>query len=229
MPLAGERSRGWNLYFPIPYARHCLITSDEGGFYYHVNYRSYPATTAVTTFQPADALALQAEIDRVVNRLTPARRGLMLSASVATERGRLEVTPGASVNWTLTGGGAISELRLRVEAEDAPRALRSVLLRMSFDGQDTVLCPLGDFFGAGPGLKPYQSLPVGIDEDGALWCRWFMPFRDECRVQLANHGTSEVRVDLSALRTPYHWTTRSMYFHTGWRMQRDAPTRPFID
>ena len=40
-PIAGERSRGWNLYFPIPYAKHCKVTSDKGGFYYHVNYRTY--------------------------------------------------------------------------------------------------------------------------------------------------------------------------------------------
>ena len=36
-PLAGEYSKGWNLYFPLPYAKHCKITSDAGNFYYHVN------------------------------------------------------------------------------------------------------------------------------------------------------------------------------------------------
>ncbi len=44
-PIAGEYSKGWNLYFPIPYARHCKVTSDKGNFYYHVNYRTYPAGT----------------------------------------------------------------------------------------------------------------------------------------------------------------------------------------
>ncbi len=45
-PIAGEYSKGWNLYFPIPYAQHCKVTSDKGGFYYHVNYRTYPPGTA---------------------------------------------------------------------------------------------------------------------------------------------------------------------------------------
>lgn len=40
-PIAGEYSKGWNLYFPIPYAKSCKVTSDKGGFYYHINYRTY--------------------------------------------------------------------------------------------------------------------------------------------------------------------------------------------
>ncbi len=32
-PIAGEYARGWNLYFPIPYARRCKVTSDKPGFY----------------------------------------------------------------------------------------------------------------------------------------------------------------------------------------------------
>ncbi|GEM_PF-3203248 len=29
-PLAGSRSRGWNLFIPIPFAKRCLITTDDG-------------------------------------------------------------------------------------------------------------------------------------------------------------------------------------------------------
>src|SRR5262249_54068946 len=46
-PLSEECSKGWNLYLPIPYARHCKITSDANGFYYQINYRTYAAGTAV--------------------------------------------------------------------------------------------------------------------------------------------------------------------------------------
>src|SRR5690606_21437301 len=38
-PFAGVRSRGYNLYLPIPFAESCKVTSDAGGFYYHVNWR----------------------------------------------------------------------------------------------------------------------------------------------------------------------------------------------
>ena len=41
-PIACERSRGFNLYFPIAYAKHCKITVDKSNLYYHVDYRTYP-------------------------------------------------------------------------------------------------------------------------------------------------------------------------------------------
>ena len=49
-PIACERSRGFNLYFPIAYAKHCKITIDKPDIYYHVDYRSYPKGTEVETF-----------------------------------------------------------------------------------------------------------------------------------------------------------------------------------
>ena len=50
-PIAVGLSMGWNLYLPIPYAKSCKVTCDKGGQYYHVNYRTYPAGTAVTELQ----------------------------------------------------------------------------------------------------------------------------------------------------------------------------------
>ena len=35
-PKTPYGQRGHNLYLPIPYAKHCKITSDNGDFYYHV-------------------------------------------------------------------------------------------------------------------------------------------------------------------------------------------------
>ena len=49
-PIAHTASRGWNSYYPIPYEKSCRITSDEKGFYYQINYRTYPAGTEVTSF-----------------------------------------------------------------------------------------------------------------------------------------------------------------------------------
>jgi hypothetical protein len=49
-PIACERSRGYNLYFPIAYQKHCKITIDKPDIYYHVDYRTYPKGTEVETF-----------------------------------------------------------------------------------------------------------------------------------------------------------------------------------
>jgi hypothetical protein len=68
-PIACERSRGFNLYFPIPYQKHCKITVDKSDIYYHVDYRTYPEGTEVETFR-LDALAkVQAQVAQVAEEL----------------------------------------------------------------------------------------------------------------------------------------------------------------
>ncbi|MHC4081064.1 MAG: DUF2961 domain-containing protein, partial [Planctomycetota bacterium] len=52
-PLSAVRSRGWNLYLPIPYAEHCKITCDKPGFYYQINYRTYEPGTPVESISEA--------------------------------------------------------------------------------------------------------------------------------------------------------------------------------
>ena len=64
-PIAGVRARGWNSYFPIPYAKHCKVTSDGGDFYYHVNYRTYPRNTKVSSLTAADIENSRPETDRL--------------------------------------------------------------------------------------------------------------------------------------------------------------------
>ena len=68
-PIAHVVSRGWNSYFPIPYARHCKVTSDNGDFYYHINYRTYPAGTRVATFHPRVLRRDRKQIDQVARSL----------------------------------------------------------------------------------------------------------------------------------------------------------------
>ena len=78
-PISGEYSKGWNLYFPIPYARRCKVTSDKGGFYYHVNYRTYEAGTPVESFSLGQIKTLAArdrETGRPAGRSPRSGRGI---------------------------------------------------------------------------------------------------------------------------------------------------------
>ena len=104
------------------------------------------------------------------------------------------------------------------------------MLTLSFDGEQTVACPLGDFFGAGPGINPYASLPMGVTEEGELWCDWIMPFRRTARVGLQNLGEHAVTLQWEVLSAESHpWTRRSLHFHAGWRAEYEVPTRPMRD
>ncbi len=68
-PIACERSRGFNLYFPIAYAKHCKIVIDKPDIYYHVDYRTYPKGTEVETFSFGMYAEKAKEIEEVVDRL----------------------------------------------------------------------------------------------------------------------------------------------------------------
>ncbi len=228
-PLGHPASAGWNLYFPIPYARHCVVTSDEGGFYYHVNYRTYPPGTPVTTFTRAELDALAADIRAVAERLADPRSAGVAPAGAETATQITDLPPGDVLPIRLAAPGAIRGLQVQVDAGDRAAALRKLLLTIEFDGEITVACPLGDFFGAGFGPQPYAGLPLGVTADGTLWSHWIMPFRRGALVAIHNKGDAPALVNLAVAAGLYEWTPRTMYFHAGWRVSRDVPTRPFID
>jgi len=72
------------------------------------------------------------------------------------------------------------------------RALRGTLLRIAFDGasEPQVAAPAGDFFGSGPGVNPFDSLPMAVLRDGTMVCRFPMPFRQGFRLEVENRDRS---------------------------------------
>ncbi len=227
-PIAHVRSAGWNSYLPIPYAKWCKVTSDEKDFYYHVNYRTYPAGTNVKSFTPVQADELKPLVQDIAKKLntpkTLAPEDMVRTKPVKLEPGKTELVA------TLSGPAAVAVLSVEnLQAPDADAALRGVLMTMEFDGQPTVVAPLGDFFGTAPGRSPYESLPMGVAENGRMWSHWRMPFRKEATVSLTNHTDKPVSATIGMAAEPYAWDDRSMYFHAKWRIEHDDPTRPFRD
>jgi len=228
-PIAGTRSRGWNSYFPIPYARHCKITSDEGGFYYHVNYRTYSDWTTVETFRREHLSELAPMIRETTTALAQTDRVEQAAEGAKPHCGVHELSPGQRATVTREGPAAMNNLVIRVDADDRDAALRKVVLRVRFDGRQTVEAPIGDFYGAAPGLNPYTSLPLGVADDGTMWCRWLMPFRKRMEIEFENTSDQPVSIEADIETTPYRWTGDSMHFHAGWRFAGDVPTRPMQD
>ncbi len=233
-PIACERSMGWNSYLPIPYARHCKVTSDANEFYYHVNYRTYRAGTRVVSFDRRELDSLSDVTWAMAGRLAAARQGAQVTRAadalpVPAVR-ELKIGAGQLVRPVrIRTPGAITGLALRLRAADPVQALRHVVLTIDFDGEQTVECPVGDFFGAAPGINAYESLPAGVCEDGLMWCHWWMPFQRSARLGFRNLGDQEVVLTLDVDAARYQWTDRSMYFHARWRTESDMPTRPMRD
>lgn len=231
-PVSGIRSKGWNSFLPIPYAKHCKITVSRHDIYYQINYRTYAPDTAVETFSMDQVAGL-------ADRLGAVMAGLSSPATLPLPEG-VEVVP-----FTIPLGpgqyeenamapeqpGAICGLQMRVKSDDPETALRGCVMEISFDGNPvSVSAPLGDFFGTAPGANPHQSLPSGVLQDGTLYSRWLMPYQRTITVSLTNRSDIPVTLEgeMHVIRDR-PWTDDTMYFHAKWRAVRDLPTRPMID
>ena len=215
-------------YFPIPFATHLRVTW-EGRLrelhFYHLQVRFYDAGTAVRTFDAKrDVNAAGAErIRAVAEQLTqPANR---LEGEAVDIADAVEVGPGGSWSWSREreGPGAISQIVLRVDADDIERALRGSLLTIAFDGagQPQVEAPLGDFFATGPGVNPMSSLPFSVAPDGTMTSRFVMPFKRGVTISLRNWTPFALRVTGAVTVSPWKWDERSLYFRAKWRVDHD--------
>ncbi|MBL9127066.1 MAG: DUF2961 domain-containing protein, partial [Verrucomicrobiales bacterium] len=227
-PFAVFTARAGDLYLPIPFARGCKITLSAKPFYYIVNYRAYPAGTAVTSFDRTRFEAAHAAIEAAGRALYSPPPPPAPARVARTER----LHGGGSLSLRLPKGpSALRQLTIRVpETVARPELLRSTVLELEFDGDASrVRCPLGDFFSCTDALHPYETFQRTVAADGTLTCRWVMPYRKSGRVRLTHFGEGSLEASLLAESSSWTWDERSMHFHAGWRPDDIAAGTPFQD
>ncbi|WP_121811662.1 glycoside hydrolase family 172 protein [Mucilaginibacter kameinonensis] len=218
---------GSTLYLPMPYAKHCKITFEDNDpdnqpRYYQVNYRSYVAGTSVKTFSLQQLDQARKLVDDVNGKL------LHPDNAVAGKRinANHEIAPGKQVAIDLPkGSAAVRYLAIKLKTsnnEDYEQALRSTILQIKFDGEQTVWCPVGDFAGSGVGAKPLQSWYRTIGKDSSLISRWVMPYRSSARISLLNTGDKPVSVSVQTVTSKWAWDAQSMYFHANWKSEENV-------
>ena len=216
-------------YAPIPYAKRMRLiwTGDlKTIHFYQVQVRVYDSPTIVKTFSPQDLSTYRDSIEQVMAELVDPDQNLKPRSHqvpVTFEAG-LEPNESAEV-FTWDGPAALERLQLKVEAEDVDLALRQTVIHISCDdfpwGQ--VQSPLGDFFGAAPGINPYRSLPFSVLPDGTMVSRWVMPFKKNLKLKLVNYGRQKIKISGSALSLDYTWKeARSMHFRARWRVDHEV-------
>jgi hypothetical protein len=133
--------------------------------------------------------------------------------------------PGTSSSFRLNKAGkVVSSFSVRIEAGDTAAALRKTMIRMSFDGRQTVSVPAGNFFGTGYSINPYRTYYSNVDSTGLMTISRLMPFRDSCTIDILN-GTDDSIAIFAEVRTlPYAWDNSSMYFGASWNEYRDIET-----
>jgi Protein of unknown function (DUF2961) len=230
-PIACERSRGYNLYFPIAYARHCKITIDRPEIYYHVDYRTYPKGAEVETFSWEAFGRATSQLREVVEHLHP-RSGPVPSRPEIATTWETRLGPGQTWEARQAPPGAHAVTSFAAEMAGDAAAWRSLLLLVTFDDAAVpqICCPLGDFFGSGPEVQLYGALPFEVSAVPVprMQAFWKMPFEKSAKFELRNFGKQPVELTLRASFTPYNWTDRSMHFHAKWRTET-LHSRPFRD
>ncbi|MCB8932049.1 MAG: DUF2961 domain-containing protein [Chthonomonadaceae bacterium] len=242
-PFGYMADRGANLYFPFPYSKSLLITVDDDGapasrLYYHVGYRTYTEPVDVVTFTPAQIAENAAAMKRIASELEDP--GAIPTPAGETVRAEWTLAPGSTEVLELPSGPrAIRTLRMRATAVASPGAawtdpnqthnvLRRVLLNIQADDEDCVSSPLGDFFGAAPGIQPYQSVPFSVAADGTMTSRWVMPYREDALVIATNINTVPVKVTVEATASPMPFDASTYYFRAQWGGENGS-TRPHHD
>ncbi len=227
-PFSAHTARAGDLYLPIPFAAGCKVTMRRKPFYNIVNYRAYPAGTKVDTFTMEGCEAARVELEATGRAL--------LSPSPPNDD-QLEtftstIAPGESMPVLLPDGSAairFLELQLTPEQEEHTSHLRSTILTAHFDGELTVWCPVGDFFGSADSIHPFRTFAREVTAEGTMISRWVMPYRESAEVKLLNLGQEPVEARVRVAADPWRWDDRSMHFHAGWRPEDVVPGTPFLD
>jgi len=223
--------RGHNLYLPIPYARHCLITYESDkvfkgeNFYYNIECRTYEKGTDVETFSLAALRRDGLAVSELRRKLAGCGLGLdgLKTQAVALDG---VIGPGEAATYRVEGSRAVRLLAMDLNGGRDSQALRSTILEMTFDGEQTVWVPAGDFFGTGYKLAPYRMWHTQVSGGGLMESAWVMPFKKNCTLTLRNLGTNAVTVSQGVLVTaPWRWTSRSMHFGAGWTELNRVSTR----
>lgn len=225
-PLAHQSLKSAVSFFPIPYAKSCKITTTQRPFFYQFTYREYDDYTPIKTFTRADfdkAMPLTKEVGELLlaPKNTVKGEAVAFSAKLKSKKEKSVKLP--------KGSAAIRELSIKLDDYKNPEVTRTVILKMEFDGVPTVWCPLGDFFGNGIGLHPFQGWYRTVSEDGTMTCRWVMPYQNSGKISIVNIGEATVNVDLKATVGEWNWDSESMYFNAAWKGQYSVATRPFSD
>ena len=213
-------------YFPMPFAERLRVEwtgKISEVHFYELQVRRYEESAEVETFAPEDlrtygrALREGARVLEDPSSFYEGPQGASRSFSKTIPAGERRTL------FRATGGPqALAGLTLETEAENVTEALRQSILHAAFDGhrRAQVQSPVGDFFGAAPGINPFDALPFTVRGSGRMTSRYVMPFADSAHVWVKNRSDQPVTISGSAQLASYDWDEeRSMHFYARWHSE----------
>jgi len=226
-PESNLFQRGHNLYLPIPFSKHCRITyqcdsiritatSRKPSIYYNICYREYEKGTRVVSFSKNELINAK-ELIKGTNRTLLFTNNEISSKKTETFKTVESIPENDSISLLISSkNSAINKIRLNISAFDTEYALRSTVLKITFDGLQTVWVPAGDFFGTGYKKTISTTWNSMVDDNTFMESYWVMPFQKNCSVTLVNYGNQDVEAYISVETSRYKWKENSMYFGASW-------------
>lgn len=217
-PETSYKRRGHNLYLPIPYSKSCKVTYELdslGGenLYYCINARKYISKVDVKSFK----MGMLKEYEQLIKKVNTA----LSSDNDKVYKSKVfsyAVGIGKEVSITESKkGNAIDQITLRVKGDNLKRALRDIIIKVHFDGRQTIWCPIGDFFGTGYQLNTSETFYSKVEQDGTMKVKWVMPFQKAYKITFENLGNEPYEIVGNIRTKPYDWTKNTMYFHASWK------------
>ena len=213
-------------YFPVPFSKGCRIVwrGDISQLhFYQIQVRLYESNTVIRTFRKADIGNASDIIEKVAGVFSDPGSAIRDNGSEVS--GEIVVPAGKTVIVdTISGTKQISQLAYRIKSGDINTGLRKIILSIFFDDSSVpqVNSPIGDFFGAAPGINPYSSLPFTVDENGLMMCRFPMPFEKRALITIDNRADEDMHLEYSYYLADYEWIESiSMHFRAKWRIDRN--------
>lgn len=229
--------RGHNLYLPIPYAKSCKISyqSDlvkDGNpwetrseiLYYNIDYREYAEGTRIESFNK-NSITQNKSIIQATNQMLLDGRFSKEKKLNEIDNFQIKLAPGEELLVSKKDVAAANQqLNMRIQEDNPTQSLRSIIIKCTFDDQQTVWAPLGDFFGAGYRIDAFETRYNKVSVDGNLTSKWLMPFKKSCNITLENIGETTIGVNGSLQYSSYKWNKNAMHFYTSWHQYTKVNT-----
>jgi hypothetical protein len=212
-------------YFPVPFSESCRlewIGNISELHFYHVGFRTYKNGTRVESFRTADLTGLNSSLEDVIDKLWNPDKNKEYDELITNESS-LKAGEKKEI-MKLKGEKAVKYFSVRIKASDVENVLRKCILTITFDNSSVpqIQAPIGDFFGAAPGVNYYTSLPFTVQKDSTMICRFVMPFRSELEIVVDNKSEEEIKMNYSVSLADYEWEQgRSMHFRCRWKIDHD--------
>lgn len=217
-PLTDHYGAATISYFPIPYAKHCLVTLDKPqGQFYQIVSLAFPKGTPVIplalplTLKDDTAFGFASENWRDSDKAPAVPDASMILTSVPAHTSR-EFT-------TAQGPGVIEPLTLVTNADNGQ--LRNLILRAWFDGHKTpdIEAPVADFFGCAYGHKAFNSFFLDQDGGSTFTCKFPMPYKTSARFSIENRNPKTIMLSLSPKFAYAPFKPGTEYFHADFNQE----------